>query len=353
MKLQEVVKKIYDNLPIAIVADQDNVGLMVGNYDDECEKMTIAYELSNGVLDEALQNKSNLVVTYHTPLFHPAKSFVSSRLKPNTLFEAARSGINVFAVHTALDVMRKGLNFDVAARLGLKDIRFLSPLKNTVYKIVVFVPRSHLDDVRRAMAHAGAGVIGNYGECSFISDGTGSFMPNEDASPYVGQAGNLESVDEVRLEMVVERCFVGPVVKEMLEAHPYEEAAYDVYPVVNDSVNFGFGAIGELGEMVQLREYIDFVKRVLGLDIVKASHMPDAKIEKIALCAGSGVSFYGDAVKSGADVFITGDVKHHDFCEAQANRTVLIDATHHGTERFAPDVILKIMEEVFHSKDSG
>ncbi|MFZ1083294.1 MAG: Nif3-like dinuclear metal center hexameric protein [Candidatus Kryptoniota bacterium] len=352
MKLQEIVKKIYDNLPIKLVSDGDNVGLIAGNYDDECEKMTVAYELNNGVLDEVLQNHSNLLVTYHTPLFRPTKSFTSSNSKPNSLFEAARAGVNVLAVHTALDVVRDGLNFDLAARLGLKNIRFLSPLKDTLYKIVVFVPQSHLDQVRRAMSEAGAGRIGNYFECSFALDGKGSFVPNEEASPYIGQPGKFESVDEARLEMVVERSLIGAVVSEMLKTHPYEEAAYDVYPLSNDSANFGFGAIGELDEPVQLKVFIGRVKEIVGLDSVKASHLPEVEIKKVALCAGSGVPFYSDAVKNGADVFVTGDVKHHDFREAQPCPAVLVDATHHGTEKYVPEVMLKIMNEIFRNEIS-
>jgi dinuclear metal center YbgI/SA1388 family protein len=350
MKLQEIVKEIYDNLPIKLVSDGDNVGLVAGNYDDECEKMTVAYELNNGVLDEVLQNHSNLLVTYHTPLFRPTKSFTSSNLKPNPLFEAARAGVNVLAVHTALDVMRDGLNFDLAARLGLKNIRLLSPLKDMIYKIVVFVPQSHLDKVRKAMSEAGAGRIGNYFECSFASDGKGTFVPDEEASPYIGQPGKFESVDEARLEMVVEKSLVAAVVNEMLKAHPYEEAAYDIYPLVNGSVNYGFGAIGELNEPVQLKIFIDRVKKLVGLDSVKASHMPEMRIRKAALCAGSGIPFYDDAVKSGADVFITGDVKHHDFRKAQSCPAVLVDATHHGTEKFAAKVMLKIMNRIFRDK---
>jgi len=353
MKLQEVVKKIYDNLPIALVADQDNVGLIIGNYDDECEKMTIAYELNNDVLKEALQSHSNLVVTYHTPLFRATKSFASSRSKPNILFEACRFGVNVFAVHTSLDVVRSGLNFDLAGRLGLKNIQFLSPLKNTLYKIVVFVPQSHLDAVRQAMSRAGAGRIGNYSECAFVSDGKGSFVPDEKALPYIGEPGKFDSVNETKLEMVVEKSLAGVVVSELIKAHPYEEVAYDIYPLVNDSVNFGFGAIGEFDEPMQLRKFVNHVKEIIGLDFIKASHFPDTKVKKVALCAGSGVPFYNEAVKGGADVFITGDVKHHDFRGAQSSQTVIIDATHHGTEKFVLEVMLKVINRIFPARESG
>ncbi|MGO9482769.1 MAG: Nif3-like dinuclear metal center hexameric protein [Candidatus Kryptoniota bacterium] len=352
MNLQEIVEKIYDKLPIDLVADQDNVGLIAGNYDDECQKMTVAYELNNGVLDEVLQNRSSLVVTYHTALFRSTKCFTSSRSKPNLLFEATRAGIGVLAVHTALDVMRDGLSFDLAARLGLKNVRFLSPLTKKLYKIVVFVPQSHLDEVRKAMSKAGAGRLGNYSECSFVLNGNGSFVPNEEASPYKGQPGKFESVDEARLEMVIEKSLAGAVVNEMLRAHPYEEPAYDIYALLNNSVNFGFGAIGVLDEPIRFKAFIGRVKEIIGVDFVRSSHLSDAEIKTVAVCAGSGVPLYDDAVKAGADVFITGDVKHHDFREARSCSTALIDATHHGTEKFAVEVMSKIMDEIFQNKIS-
>jgi dinuclear metal center YbgI/SA1388 family protein len=346
MKLQELAKKLNNNLPIELVAEQDNVGLIIGNYDDECEKMTLAYELNKTVLDEALANHSNLVVTYHTPLFHAKKSFTSSASRPDPLFDAARARMNVFAVHTAIDVVKDGLNFDLAVRMGLKNIKVLSPIKNSLYKVVVFVPSSHLDKVREAMADAGAGNIGNYSDCSFVVEGKGSFLPSNSASPYVGEAGKFERVDETRLEMIVAKSLIGSVINEMLKAHPYEEAAYDIYPLVNDHADLGFGAVGELEEPVLLNDFISHVKETLGLDSMKLSRSPEVKIRRVALCAGAGVPFYDDAIRDGADIFITGDVKHHDFREAQPCRTILADATHVGSEKFAIEVMSKVLRRI-------
>jgi dinuclear metal center YbgI/SA1388 family protein len=347
MKLQDLAKKIYDYLPIELVSELDNVGLITGNYDDECEKMTLAYELNNFVLDESLSNHSNLIVTYHTPLFRAKKSFTSSSSSPDYVFDAARAGVNVFSVHTAIDVIKDGLNFDLAARLGLKNIIVLSPIKNSLYKVVVFVPSSHLNNVREAMAKAGAGKIGNYSDCSFSVEGKGSFLPDDSASPYIGKAGKFEQVEEMRLEMIVPKSLAGPVVNEMLRAHPYEEVAYDIYPLVNDSVSFGFGAVGELEEPMSVADFIFRLKKLLNLDFVKVSHSSENKIRKAAVCAGSGVPFYNDAVRNGADIFVTGDVKHHDFRQAQSQHTILADATHVGTEQFTTEVMSKVLKKIF------
>ncbi len=347
MNVREVVEKIGERLPIELVSNQDNVGLVLGNYDDECDKMLIAYELNEEVVDEAVRSGFGLVTTYHTPLFRPTKSFTSSQSFPDPLLGAARSRLNVLAVHTALDIVKDGLNLDLALRLGLKNVKFLSPIKDTLYKIVVFVPKSHSDLVRAAMAQAGAGRIGDYSECAFSVEGTGNFIPGADASPYVGEAGKLEDVEEVRIEMLTDRSVLGRVVRGMLKVHPYEEVAYDVYPLANESANYGFGAIGELDSPVSLTEYLDSVKSVIGLKSMNVSHLPETKVKKVALCAGAGMPFYNDAVRKGADVFITGDVRHHDFRVARSHATVLADATHHGTERFAPELLLQILKETF------
>ncbi len=350
MNLVDVVKKIKEKLPVELVADQDNVGLIVGDYDDDCGTMIVAYELNGGVVDEAVNSASNLIVTYHTPLFRAVKSLTSSKSNPDPLLKAAQSRINVFAVHTALDVPSYGLNFDLASRLGLTGVRTLSALSGTLYKIVVFVPADHLDKVRDAMSRSGAGRIGNYTECSFAAEGEGSFLPGEGSSPFIGRPGKPERTSESRLEMVVEKSFAGKVIEAMLNAHPYEEVAYDIYALVNSSVNYGFGAVGELDEPLEVRRFLDRVKKVLGISSLRLSHIPESKVRKVALCAGSGMPFYRDAVREGADIFLTGDVKHHDFREARSGRTILADATHRATEKFAAELLHKILRETFEDR---
>jgi dinuclear metal center YbgI/SA1388 family protein len=347
MKLHEIVEKICDTLPIDTVSEQDNVGLIVGNYDAECEKVTLAYELNRGTLDEAIGENSDLLITYHTPLFRATKNFTTSARDPNLIFEAACAGINVFAVHTALDVIRDGLNFDLAARLGLTNIEFLSPLKGRLVKIAVFVPASHSDRVREALCEAGAGRIGGYSDCSFAAPGSGTFKPGLSTSPYVGESGKFEKVDELRLETIIPKVFAGRAIAEMLKVHPYEEPAYDIYPLSNVSSNCGFGAVGELEEPATLEEFLIRVKSALDLETVRISHTLNGRIRKVALCAGSGVSFYGEAIRKDADIFITGDVKHHDFREAGTRRTVLVDVTHLASEKFVAEVMVRLLKKVF------
>ncbi len=350
MKLQDIVKKINDYLPIRLVMGQDNVGLIAGNLDDECAKMTIAYELNRESLVELLKKRSNLLVTYHTPLYRSKNAFISSASEPDVFFEAVRAGVNLISVHTALDVPKNGLNFALAAKLGLKNIEFLSPLNGVLFKVVVFVPATHLDEVREAMGNAGAGKIGNYSYCAFTSEGEGSFIPSEKASPFIGRAGYMEKVKEIRIEMTVGKASVYSVVDAMLKVHPYEEPAYDIIPLANKSGEYGFGAIGELSKPVPMTEFLSQVKKILDIDSIRISHKREARVCKVGVCAGSGATYYRDAVRLGADIFITGDVKHHDFREAQSKPTVLVDASHLGTERFATDILFKAMREVFEDQ---
>ncbi len=350
MTIREAVNIIAARFPVELVTDHDNVGLIVGNYDDECKKISMAYELNENVVNEAVKRQVDLLITYHTPLFRPAKSFTTSTSHPNPLVEAARSRLNIFAIHTALDVVRDGLNFDLAARLGMKHLRFLSPLKDTLYKLVVFAPETHADQVRHAMAQAGAGKIGNYLECSFSVNGVGTFVPNDSASPFVGESGKLDHVEETKIEMVVEKHRLRGVLNAMSAVHPYEEVAYDLYPLKNEAVNLGFGVMGDLEPPLATKDFLSHLKETLELEFLKVSNISDRDVRKVALCAGSGYTFYNDAIRSGADIFITGDVKHHDFREAKSCPTVLVDATHQGTERFVTELMYRLIEKLFKGK---
>ena len=350
MKLREVVRSIVERFPIGMVDEHDNVGLICGDYDDECERVTAVYEFDDQTLEELNASGSDLAVTYHTPIFRPVRNFISSESNPNPLLKAARRKIGVFSVHTALDITRDGLNFDLARRLGLDEIEFLSPLNNTLYKVVVFVPGSHEEEVRRAMSTAGGGTIGNYTGCSFAIGGTGTFTPGTGASPFLGSPGQMEKATEVRLEMIVEKSRLTDVIAGMKRVHPYEEVAYDFYPLSNESPNYGFGAIGKLEPAGSLLDFLRLLKRVLGISEVRASHSTRDKIKRVALCAGSGMSFFPDAVRKQADVFITGDVRHHDYREARTGGTVILDATHSATEKFATELIYRKLKETFADK---
>lgn len=350
MTIREAVNIITERLPIELVAGQDNVGLIAGDYDDECRRIGIAYELTGDVVGEAVENGCDLLITYHTPLFRATKSFTTSASHRDFLLDAVRSRLNVFAVHTAIDVIKDGLNFDLGRRLGLTGLQFLSPLKDTLFKLAVLIPGSHVDEVRHAMAQAGAGRIGNYEECSFNMDGQGTFLPGESASPFLGKPGQMEKVEETKVEFVVEKHRLRGVLNAMFASHPYEEVAYDIYPLSNTSANYGFGIIGEVERPIGAREFLNHVKKVLDLEFLKVSGIPDHDIRKVAICAGSGMSFYGEAVKKSADVFVTGDVSHHDFREARLRPTALVDATHHGTEKFVTELMYGLFEKLFRGR---
>ncbi|MGC8652711.1 MAG: Nif3-like dinuclear metal center hexameric protein [Candidatus Kryptoniota bacterium] len=347
MKVYEVINRIENSLPIRVVEDEDNVGLIAGSYNIECTGLFVTYELNYEAIERAVQSNANLVVTYHTPIYKPTKKLTSSDDSANYLLYALNKSLNVYSVHTAIDISREGINFDFGRRLGLKKMKFLSPLTNRMYKISVFVPSTHVSGVRDAMSAAGAGVIGDYVNCSFESKGKGTFLATGSAHPFVGVVGVPEETDEVKLEMIVDRSLLHSVLSAMVSSHPYEEVAYDVYPLANPSPNYGFGVFGELDKELDLISFLSEIKEIFDLKHLVYSAHPGRTIKKVAFCAGSGMSFYRDALKSGADIYITGDVRYHDFRQSLESKMILVDATHYGTEKYVPELLSNLMLKIF------
>lgn len=347
MKIYEVTKRIENALPIRVAADEDNVGLIAGNYDADCSGLFVTYEMDSEAIDRAVQLNANVIVTYHSPIYKPIKKITHSNDSPNYLLYALNNSLSVYCVHTALDICREGINFDFGKRMGLQKMKFLTPLSDRMYKISVFVPAEYVSKVRNAMSASGAGLIGDYINCSFESRGKGTFLPTGSAHPFIGNVGTLEETEEVKLEMIVDRSFLHSVLSAMLSNHPYEEVAYDVYPLINSSPNYGFGVVGEMEEELDMLTFLSRLKEVLDVKQLTYSAHPNRSIRKVAFCAGSGMSFYGDALKSGADIYITGDVRYHDFRQSLDSRMIVVDATHSGTEKYVPELLTNLMVKIF------
>ncbi len=349
MKVYEVINKIEESLPIGVVAGEDNVGLVAGNYNAECTGIFVAYELNREVVDDAFKSNANLIVTYHTPIYKPIRKITGPGDSHEYILYALNKSLNIYSVHTALDVSREGINFDFGKRIGLQKMKFITPLPDRMYKISVFVPLDHVYRVRDAMSGAGAGVIGNYINCSFESRGKGTFLATESAHPFIGSVGIPEETEEVKLEMIVDKSFLNSVLSAMISSHPYEEVAYDIYPLVNPSPNYGFGVVGEMNEQLDLTSFLSKLKEVLGVKHLVCSAHANKPVNRVAFCAGSGMSFYRDALKSGADIYITGDVKYHDFRQSLESKMTLVDATHSGTENYVIELMMNLMLKIFES----
>jgi hypothetical protein len=260
-----------------------------------------------------------------------------------------QSGITLISSHTNLDFTRGGTSFALAERIGLTGVDFLSRTFKLSRKVVTFVPGTHVERVASAMANAGAGRIGNYDACSFRTEGVGTFRGNQSSSPAIGEKGKLEFTGETRLEMIVEQPHLDAVVRAMKEAHPYEEAAFDVYPLDNLSREYGMGAVGELSRPLSPAEFTKSIMKSLRVRGIRCSRPRSGKIRRVAVCGGSGAELMYDALRANADAFVTADVKYHTFQEADG-QILLMDAGHYETERPVVDAVVKRLESEFAKK---
>jgi len=317
--------------PREIAWEHDNIGLQVGALKKKINTILVTLSVSDRVVLEAERLHADLIITHHPLIFRPLTAIDDRERAGRLITMLLRHNIAVYCAHSNLDFTRDGVSFSLARTLGLRSIDFLHKDRSLTRKIVVYVPQTHLERVRHAMASAGAGIIGNYESCSFSTPGTGSFKPTGPAKPFIGSVGNIETVDEVRLEMSVPEWRLQSVINFMHIAHPYEEVAYDVYPILNTTADCGAGAIGELPKPMNVESFLKNVQRSLKTPILRTGGRSGRTIRRVACCGGSGSNLLRSAISQGADIFITGDVSFHRFEETD-NRILLVDAGHYETE---------------------
>ncbi len=345
MLVRDVEHILESWAPKEIAWERDNVGLQIGSHEKPVHKILVALDASEEVVVEAKQKKVDLLVTHHPLLFRAPKSITPSDRVGNVVFNLIQSDIALYSAHTNFDFTHGGVSFALAGQLGLENISFLVNGQGHLRKIAVFVPAEHVEKVAEAMASAGAGIIGQYDHCSFRTEGTGVFRGGEDAKPFRGKAGKLEQVQEVRVEMIVPRWNVSPVVRAILGAHPYEEVAYDIYPVENESVNYGMGAFGDLPQEVTLEKFLAILKEKLQVPSVRFVGEPHRQIKSVAVCGGSGSELLDAAILRKADAFVTADVKYHAF-ESARGTIALIDAGHFETEEPSLNRLVEHLQHV-------
>ena len=351
MKIAEFLKAFNQVVPLAAIGyAKDAVGLQVGfEKNAEIRKVLLAYEITDEVIEEALQVNANLILSYH-PLIFPDISSVSDSTRTGSLVrKLVRNDIALYVIHTAFDTHPEfGTSRLMADALGLTGIRSLVPLGDLLEKIVVFVPKDSANKVQEAMWEAGAGNIGNYDECSFSGRGIGTFRGNETSDPAIGKPLVRESVDEVRLEMICERWKISYVIEKMIAVHPYEEVAYDRYPLRNTHPKFGMGSIGEWSQSRNFDEALFDIGKVFGTPVLRFNNAGKEGYKTIAVLGGAGMEYYPAARSNQADIFITGDIRYHDFYRALHDKILLIDAGHAETERLVTDGMLKAAIAAFN-----
>lgn len=332
MRCDKIIKIIEDWAPKSIAWEKDNVGLQVGSLRREVKNILLCLDVDEKVVSEATRKNCNLIVSHHPLLFRSLKKLdVVNDKKSRIIEKLIKKDISLYSAHTNLDFTKDGVSFQLAKKLKLNNQKFLVNLSSNQNKLVVFVPMAFADKVTDAMHNAGAGMIGEYTNCSFKTLGTGTFKGSDKSNPRFGIKEKIENVEEVKIEVLVNSFNLKKVIAEMKKVHPYEDVAFDVYPLQNENVNYGMGVIGELEKELSEKDFLSHVSRSLKIKNLRFARGTKSKIKKIAVCGGSGSDLLEDAIRNNAHALITADIKYHTFQDAE-NEILLIDAGHYETE---------------------
>jgi dinuclear metal center YbgI/SA1388 family protein len=350
MTVHQLIKYLESWAPKGASWEHDNVGLQIGSEDTIIKNVFLSLELNENSLNEAIKKNCNFIFTHHPLLFKPlSKIDFKNNPKAKLIETIIKKNITVYSAHTNLDFTNHGVSFQLAKRLKLINIKFLKQENGNQVKLAVFVPADSVDKVSEAIFNAGGGVIGEYAQCSFRNAGIGTFKGSELAHPAIGQKEVFEKVDEIKLEVLVNNWNLRKVINDMVNAHPYEEPAFDIIPLKNDNVNFGFGAIGNLEKSMTSDEFLLHVCSSLNTKNVRFNKGKNSKIKNVAVCGGSGAKLLYDAQAQNADAFVTADIKYHDFQEAE-NKILFVDAGHYETEIIVLDEVKNRIEKLFSEK---
>lgn len=346
MQIAEIVRFLEARAPLSLQESYDNAGLLTGDPAWECTGVICTLDATEEVVREAQDRGCNLVVAHHPIIFSGLKKLNGKNYVERTVIAAVKNDIAIYAIHTNLDNVLDGVNGRIADMLGLRNRRVLAPKSGQLVKLHTFVPKSHAEAVRSAIFEAGAGCIGNYTEASFNVDGTGTFRAGEGADPYVGKAGQRHEEPETRMEMILPLYSQHAVVMALIEAHPYEEPAYDLVPLSNDYQSVGSGLLGELEEDLDETGFLHMLKTSFGLQAVRHTPLLRKKVRKVAVCGGSGSFLTRAAIGAGADVYVTSDIKYHEFFDANG-RILLADIGHWESEQFTSGLLVEILQGKF------
>ena len=329
---KDVIKYLEAWAPKGIAWERDNVGLQVGDPKIKIKNILLSLDLSEEVIESAKKDNCNLIITHHPLLFYPLKNLDVSKNRISKMIQTLiKNEMTLYSAHTNLDFTKFGVSYQLANRLELKKIRFLKNLSQNQVKLIVFVPETHLNNVAEAIHNAGGGVIGEYSNCSFRTCGTGVFKGSDLSKPLIGKKQVLETVEEIKFEAVVDKWNLDQVISSMKIAHPYEEVAFDIYPLQNENVNYGIGAIGDLDKAMTTNEFLKFVSSKLKIPTFRHTKSHKSKIKTVAVCGGSCSELIDESIRHKADAFITADIKYHAFQDAE-EKILLIDAGHYETE---------------------
>ncbi|MGD0341983.1 MAG: Nif3-like dinuclear metal center hexameric protein [Bacteroidales bacterium] len=346
MKLKELCSFLDSAIPLSYQEDYDNSGLQIGLPDRDLNSALLTLDITEDVMDEAIAKSCDAIISHHPLIFRPIKRISGESVTERIVAKAIKNNIAIYSAHTNLDSIKGGVSFRMAQKMGLVNVGVLAPLKNRLLKLVAFIPENYLEKIKDAVFEAGAGVTGNYDRCSFGIPGTGSFRPGENANPFVGKKGKIHFEREVRFETIMYSWMKEKVVEALLKVHPYEEPAYDIYMLENENAEAGLGCFGELAQPMETSIFLKHLAEVFSAKGLRYSGIKNNKISKVALCGGSGAFLLKEAVASGADAFVTADIKYHAFFDAE-NRILLVDIGHYEGEKFSVEILYDLIIKKF------
>lgn len=344
MTVQQVITYLNELSPLSYAEDFDNVGLLVGDKNQEVTGILVSLDTLESIVDEAIEKKCNMIVSFHPIIFSAMKRITGQTYVERVVMKALRYGIAIFSLHTALDNSIKGVNYALGNALMLKHLKILIPQKNTLRKLVVYVPVDYAEKVRNALFEVGAGCIGNYSECSFSAQGVGTFKANDNAQPFVGKVNEQHQECEQRVEIVFHRHMLSVLIERLKQVHPYQEVAYDILSIENESTEIGMGMIGELPQPMSETEFLTYLKDKLSTPCIRHSSFTGKIISRVAVLGGSGAFAIGAALQAKVDAYVSSDFSYHEFYKAE-NQILLADVGHYESEQFTKNLIFEYLRE--------
>jgi len=346
MKIKDIAACIEEIAPLNYAEDFDNVGLLVGDFNNDVTGVLVTLDTLETVVDEAIENNCNLIVSFHPILFSGLKKLNGKNYVERAVIKAIKNNISIYAMHTALDNSIEGVNAKICKMLGLKNKKILIPQKNTLKKLITYAPIAAAEKVRQALFKAGAGNVGNYDNCSFNTEGFGTFRGNENSNPFVGEKGKLHTENETLIGVVFEKHKERNVLSALFKSHPYEEVAYEIVSLENANQEIGLGMIGDLADEKNEIDFLNFLKNTMHAKGIRHSQLLGKPIKKVAVLGGSGSFAIAKALEAGADIYVTADLKYHDFYKAE-NKLVIADIGHYESEQFTKNLLVDILTKKF------
>ena len=348
MFVSDIIEILEEWAPKEYSEDFDNVGLLTGDPKSNCTGVFITLDTIESIVDEAIKRKCNLIVSFHPIIFSSLKKISKSDYVQKTIYKAIQNNISIYAIHTSLDNHKYGVNHKIAEKLDLINTEILLPKNDTLRKLIVNVPETNENDLLKSLHNAGAGILGNYENCSFSIKGKGTFKGNELSNPNIGDPQKKTSIVEKQIQLVFQKHLESKILKTLFENHPYESVAYDILNLNNLNTDIGMGVVGSLKKTTNENEFIAILKKTFKTPLIRHSKLLGKPVKKVALLGGSGSFAINSAINKQADVFLTSDLKYHNFFTAE-NEIVLMDIGHYESEQYTKNLIFDFLKEKLSS----